>query len=349
MKTLSLLAVGVVCALIAASAMWFALQGSRVSAPRQNAAQTPGASEEIQAHNEALRAEKERLERENAQLKRDLAAKAAQAEKPGQPEPAAEKPQTPPADTTAKPATEDTAKPAEAAPENAAIKATRDAAITDFLGSDENAADDAMKLLANLAKNGDTEARKVLIGALKSENPYVRELAVEAIGIMANPDDLPLLEAALKDSESKVREEAVEWIGNYPPEKSGPILTSLLADADARVVRKAADRLGDMKWEAAKPDLIRLAGGSDENLAVEAAVALRRMGDTSAAENLVPTWGAKSKSADAKERENAAKQLRRMRLESTRAYLEALLNDENSKVRDEAKKAIKQLDKDAGK
>jgi HEAT repeat protein len=233
--------------------------------------------------------------------------------------------------------------------ENAAIKATRDAAIAAFHGKDEGAADDAMKLLANLAKNGDGEARKVLLEALKSENPYMRELAVEAVGIMANPDDLPLLEAALKDAVPKVRQEAVDWIGNYPPEKSGPILVALLTDADARVVRTAADRLGDMKYEAAKPDLIRLAGGNDESVAVEAAIALRRMGDTAAAEILVPTWGAKSKSPDARERENAVKQLRRLRLESTRVYLEAMLNDENPRVRDEAKKALKQLDKDAGK
>lgn len=348
MKTLPLLVVGVICALIAASAMWFALQGSRVSTPRQSAAETT-ASDELQTRNEALRAEKERLERENAQLKRDLEAKAAEAANAAQAQPASDKPVAPPTDTSAKPASEATAKPAEPAPENAAIKATRDAAIAEFHGKDEGAADDAMKLLANLAKNGDAEARRVLLEALKSENPYMRELAVEAIGIMANPDDLPLLEAALKDPESKVREEAVDWIGNHPPEKAGPILVALLTDADARVVRTAADRLGDMKWEGAKPDLIRLAGGSDENVAVEAAVALRRMGDSSAAETLVPAWGAKSKSADSKERENAVKQLRRMRLESTRVYLEAALNDENPKVRDEAKKAIKQLDKDAGK
>ncbi len=348
MKTLPLLVVGVICALIAASAMWFALQGSRVSTPRQSAAETT-ASDELQTRNEALRAEKDRLERENAQLKRDLEAKAAEAAKAAQTQPASEKPVAPPTDTSAKPAGEASTKPAEPAPENAAIKATRDAAIAEFQGKDEGAADDAMKLLANLAKNGDAEARQVLLEALKSENPYMRELAVEAVGIMANPDDLPLLEAALKDPESKVREEAVDWIGNYPLEKAGPILVALLTDADARVVRTAADRLGDMKWEGAKPDLIRLAGGSDENVAIEAAVALRRMGDSSAAETLVPTWGAKSKSADAKERENAVKQLRRMRLESTRVYLEAALNDENPKVRDEAKKAIKQLDKDAGK
>lgn len=347
MKTLPLMVVGLICALIAASATWFALQGSRVSTPRQSAQETAGVSEELQTRNEALRAEKERLERENAALKRDLDASKAEAAKPTVP--SAEKPAPPPTDTNAKPAGETTAKPTEPAPESPAMKATRDAAITDFLGKDEGAADDAMKLLANLAKNGDAEARKVLLEALKAENPYMRELAVEAVGIMANPDDLPLLEAALKDSESKVREEAIDWIGNYPPEKAGPILSALLADADPRIVRTAIDRLGDMKYEAAKPDLIRLAGGSDENVAVEAAIALRRMGDTSAAESLVPTWGAKAKSADARERENAVKQLRKLRLESTRAYLEAALNDENPKVREEAKKAIKQLDKDAGK
>lgn len=344
MKTLPVLVVGLICALIAGSAMWFALQGSRVNTPRQSAQESAGVSDELQTRNEALRAEKERLERENAQLKRDLDARKTDAAKPV--ESSADKP---PTDTNAMPAAEPATKPAEPAPESAAMKATLEAAIADFLGKDEGAADDAMKLLANLAKNGDAEARKVLLEALKSENPYMRELAVEAIGIMANPDDLPLLEAALKDSESKVREEAVDWIGNYPAEKSGPILTALLTDADARVVRKAADRLGDLKWEGAKPDLIRLAAGNDENVAIEAAIALRRMGDTSAAETHVPTWGAKSKSTDSRERENAVKQLRRLRLESTRTYLEALLNDENAKVRDEAKKALKQLDKDAGK
>lgn len=348
MKALPLLVVGVICALIAASAMWFVVQGSRVTTPRHSATETT-ANEELQTRNDALRAEKERLERENAQLKRDLEAQLAKTANPPHPQPAGERPAEVPTRSGANPAADATAKPAEPAAENAAMKATRDAAIAEFHGKDEGAADDAMKLLAHLAKNGDGEARKVLLEALKSENPYMRELAVEAVGIMANPDDLPLLEAALKDAVPKVRQEAVDWIGSYPPEKSGPILVALLTDADARVVRTAADRLGDMKYEAAKPDLIRLAGGNDESVAVEAAIALRRMGDTAAAEILVPTWGAKSKSPDARERENAVKQLRRLRLESTRVYLEAMLNDESPRVRDEAKKALKQLDKDAGK
>ena len=350
MKVMPLLIAGILCALLAAAATWFVSKSGRVENPRpgQNAVAHDSAADELKQKNDALLQEKERLERENASLKRTLDEKNSR-----EAEANAQKDKTsgekPSGESSPKPAEKPLEKPAEPAPENAAMKATRDAAIADFQGKDEGAADDAMKLLANLAKNGDVEARKVLLEALKSENPYMRELAVEAVGIMANPDDLPLLEAALKDPESKVREEAVDWIGEYPPEKSGPILSALLGDADPRIVRTAIDRLGDMKYEAAKPDLIRLAGGTDENVAVEAAIALRRMGDTAAAENLVPTWGAKSKSTDARERETAVKQLRKLRLESTRVYLEAALNDENPKVRDEAKKALKQLDKDAGK
>lgn len=350
MKPMPLLIVGFLCALLAAAATWFVIQGGRVETPRgtQNAVAHDASADDIKQKNEDLRLEKERLERENASLKRTLEEKNARdAEAKSHPDKTGT--EKPAGETSAKPADKPVEKPAEPAPENAAMKATRDAAITEFHGKDEGAADDAMKLLANLAKNGDAEARKVLLEALKSENPYMRELAVEAVGIMANPDDLPLLQAALKDPESKVREEAIDWIGNYPPEKSGPILSALLTDADPRIVRTAIDRLGDMKYEAAKPDLIRLAGGTDENVAVEAAIALRRMGDMAAAENLVPTWGAKSKSTDSRERETAVKNLRKLRLESTRVYLEAMLNDENPKVRDEAKKALKQLDKDAGK
>jgi len=351
MKPLPALLACFVCAALAALTTWVALPRPRADGLRSTAGTDEAAqNQELARKNEELRAENSRLARKNMDLERAIDDEKRKVEA-ARPIPATG------GDANAKAAVEPAPVPevksetpeAKPAAEDATLKATRDRIIADFLGKDQGKADDAMKLLANLAKSGDAEAKRILVEALKSEDPYLRELAVEAIGLIEDPADFALLEAASKDAEPKVREESIEWLANMPPDKAGPVLMKMLVDTDARVIRKSIDALGDMKFEMAKPELAALTRHQDENVAVEAAIALRKLGDPSAAEAMVPIWGAKSTSADSGERHNAVRRLRSFRLESTRVYLEPRLTDESGRVRDEAKKAIAQLDKDLAK
>ncbi|MCB9893485.1 MAG: HEAT repeat domain-containing protein [Planctomycetes bacterium] len=214
---------------------------------------------------------------------------------------------------------------------------------SDLTGSDSDKRREAAGLLAALAQQGDDSAKEALLAALKSTDPEVREDVLEALGKLGMAEFLPVLQEAATDEAPGVRAEVAAALGKLPAEQAGPLLVSMLADADAKVLRKAADSLGDLKYEPATRDLQLLTRHEDERVAIEAAVALRRIGDTNAAESWVPTLGGRLLSSDATERREAVKQLRRMKLESARPYLEQALNDENEAVRKEAKKGLKDL------
>ncbi|MCA8915123.1 MAG: HEAT repeat domain-containing protein [Planctomycetes bacterium] len=214
---------------------------------------------------------------------------------------------------------------------------------SDLTGKDGGKRREAAELLAALAQSGDASAKEALLAALQSTDPDVREDVLAALGKLGMEEFLPVLQEAATDEAPGVRAEVAAALGKLPADQAGPMLVSMLADADAKVLRKAADSLGDLKYEPASRDLQLLSRHEDERVAIEAAVALRRIGDSNAAESWVPTLGGRLLSSSATERREAVKQLRRMKLESARPYLEQALNDENEAVRKEAKKGLKDL------
>jgi len=236
--------------------------------------------------------------------------------------------------------------PTEIPSDATALKAMRDGAVADMADPDKMS--EASQLLAALAAKGDTEAGKALMEILKGDNPDAKEAIVEALddqGLMGTEQFAGAVQALMTDADPNVRAEVAQALSKMPPEIAGPLVQGMLADPDAKVLRKAADSLGDMKYAAASNDLIPLTRHADQSVAWEAAFALHKMGDSTYVEAYVPVYGNKTRSADARERLEATKQLRRLKLESSRTWLEPLLNDPDPSVVKEAQKAIKDLDK----
>lgn len=236
--------------------------------------------------------------------------------------------------------------PTELPADAAALKAMRDGALADLADPDKSS--EASQLLAALAAKGDTEAGKALIELLKGDNAQMKEDIIEALddqGLMGTEQFAGAVQALMTDKDPDVRAEVAQALSKMPAEIAGPLVQGMLSDPDAKVLRKAADSLGDMKYAAAANDLIPLTRHADQSVAWEAANALHKMGDSTYVEAYVPVYGGKTRSADAKERLEATKQLRRLKLESTRSWLEPLLNDPDPAVVKEATKAIKDLDK----
>ncbi|MBX3473055.1 MAG: HEAT repeat domain-containing protein [Planctomycetes bacterium] len=236
--------------------------------------------------------------------------------------------------------------PTEIPADAAALKAMRDGAIADMADPDKSS--EASQLLAALAAKGDAEAGKALLAILKGDNAQAKEDVVEALdeqGLMGTEQFASAVQALMTDPNPSVRAEVAQALAKMPAEVAGPLVQGMLADPEAKVLRKAAKAIGDMKYAAAANDLIPLTRHADQSVAWEAANALHKMGDATYVEAYVPVYGGKTRSADAKERLEATKQLRKLKLESTRSWLEPLLNDPDPAVVKEAQKAIKDLDK----
>ncbi|MBK9974744.1 MAG: HEAT repeat domain-containing protein [Planctomycetes bacterium] len=337
--------VAAVAALIAGAAGMFVAHhhwpAEAPPVPRPQLAQTPVEAEpdpevaRLRAQVNQLQGENRDLRAENGTL-RNLPPKPATDSGPTKP--AVETPAT-------KPVTQDKP-PVETEPgAEAAAKALRDQAINDL--QDSNKSGDAAQLLAALAAKGDAEAGKALMAILKGENEDAKENVIEALddnGIANRDDFAAAIQSLMTDPSAKVRGEVAQALSTLPAEVSGPLLVTMLQDTDPRVIRKALDSLGDLKYEGARADLLPLTRHADEGVAFEASLALHRLGDSSAIEAYVPVYGARTRSADSRQRLEAVKGLRRIKLESTRGYLEPLQEDPDKDVAKEARKAIKDLD-----
>lgn len=338
--------VAALAAAIAGAAGFFVASDQNRPAPSQSATaapETPAPDPQIAALRKQvsdLTTERDRLNTElgtaraeaaKAEQDRDRAIAEAAKATPAQPETAPTGQDKPPTEL-----------PADAA----ALKAMRDGALADMADPDKSS--EASQLLAALAAKGDAEAGKALMELLKGDNAHMKEDIVEALddqGLMGTEQFAGAVQALMTDPNPSVRAEVAQALSKMPAEIAGPLVQGMLADPDAKVLRKAADSLGDMKYAAASNDLIPLTRHADQSVAWEAAFALHRMGDSTYVEAYVPVYGGKTRSADAKERLEATKQLRKLKLESTRSWLEPLLNDPDPSVVKEATKAIKDLDK----
>lgn len=224
-----------------------------------------------------------------------------------------------------------------------AARTLRERAIMELNSDDRGAQNRASVLLAELAKAGDEMAQKALRDAAKSDNPTVRDEAIEAMGRTGMVEFLPALIEAADDEVTHVRDEAAESLRKLPVDKAGPVLVDMLDDTETRVLREAIDAIGDMGYEDGAPGLRSLTSHQDEGIAIEAALALKKLGDPSGAESWVPTFGMRLNSTDTGERRTAIRNLRRLRLESARPYLEQALNDADSRVRRDAQRALNDL------
>jgi HEAT repeat protein len=226
---------------------------------------------------------------------------------------------------------------------DAAANAVRDKAVQDLASTNGRDRRAAGELLGTLAKAGDETAKQALLDALKSENPDVREAALEGIGNSELAEFMPALKEMLADTDADVREQLAQTLSDMPAAEAGPVLISMLTDTEPDVLREVADALGDFKYAAAAADLLPLTRHANEEVAIEASIAMRKLGDPSAAEAWVPTLGSRLNSTDVEARRNAAEALRRIGLETTRPYLEQAVQDTDERVRREAQRGLDDL------
>lgn len=255
--------------------------------------------------------------------------------------------------TATEPTIEPNAKPAERAKieelaERLAEIEKRDAAefqaiVNALYQGDNDEQEEAAIELGRRAALGDAAAKKALRDAMKSEDAEVREWAIEGLNGTGLVEFLPDLKALMNDPVADVREEITQTLESMPPDQAGPLLISMLNDPEPDVLLGAIDVLGDMKYKAAAADLLPLTRNANEEVAIEASIALKRCGDSSAAENWVPTLGSRVKSTDAGERRRAVRALRQMKLESARPYLEQASQDEDPRVRRDAERGLRDL------
>lgn len=234
------------------------------------------------------------------------------------------------------------------APETASghpLDELRQQAVADL--ADPEKSERAAMFLAALAAKGDAGAIAAMVRALGGDNADAREQILDALDderLMGNPELAQAVSALMQDPSAGVRAKVAESLSHLPADVAGPLLQSMLGDSDAKVLRKAAAALGKLKYADAGRELAALTRHADAGVAWEAAYALHRAGDSSYVEAYVPVYGGKTRSADARERLDGVKQLRRLKLESARPWLAPLVNDADPAVAKEAAKAIKDLD-----
>ncbi|KAB2904764.1 MAG: HEAT repeat domain-containing protein [Anaerolineae bacterium] len=115
-----------------------------------------------------------------------------------------------------------------------------------------------------------------IAAALQDESFYIRTSAVLALGEMAHPESLPLLELAIQDENPYVRSAAARALGHLG-EPSLDHLRQALHDEDKGVRMEAANALVKMR-EAAVPVLINALREGDWYLRGEIAQALVDIG-----------------------------------------------------------------------
>ena len=203
-----------------------------------------------------------------------------------------------------------------------------------------------------LAKIG-PPAVPALAKGLKNSDPYVRIIAVSALGrIRAEAKTaVPLLLPALKDSEARVRTIAASALGSLGAEAKTavPQLIPLLKDSDANVRFTAASALGRIGAEAktAVPQLIPLLKDFKAYVRGSAASALGEIG--AEAKTVVPQLIPLIKDSDAGVRNSAASALRNIGAEAKTVVpqLVPLLKDSEANVRVSAASALRNIGAEA--
>ena len=143
----------------------------------------------------------------------------------------------------------------------------------------------AVEVLGHL---GDQQAITALINTLKTDtNPYVREKAVEALGVSENDQVIEALIAAFGDPELKVRKKARETVLTIGKPAADALLQVLKAvDTELLIRQGVVNVIGQMGDQRAVESLLEELNNKD--MCLLAVDALGRLGDPRAIDPLLP-------------------------------------------------------------
>ena len=126
----------------------------------------------------------------------------------------------------------------------------------------------------------DPAAEKGLAGALRDEDPAIREQAALALGILNARGSVPELTNALRDPDAGVRGAAATAIGKVGTAEDGRALVPLLADDDAEVRNRVLQAIGVLRVREAGPALRQMYEANQRReTGTRVLAALARIGD----------------------------------------------------------------------
>ncbi len=91
----------------------------------------------------------------------------------------------------------------------------------------------------------------LLIAALRSEDSWEREEAVEALGELGGPESAQFLGVALKDEDEDVRQAAIAALAQIGGDQAARVLAVALEDEDEWVREEAVEALGEIGGDSA--------------------------------------------------------------------------------------------------
>ena len=91
----------------------------------------------------------------------------------------------------------------------------------------------------------------LLIAALRSEDSWEREEAVEALGEIGGPESAQILGVALKDEDEDVRQAAIAALAHIGGDQSAQVLAIALEDEDEWFREEAVEALGEIGGDRA--------------------------------------------------------------------------------------------------
>ena len=131
----------------------------------------------------------------------------------------------------------------------------------------------------------DPAAEKGLAGALRDEDPAIREQAALALGILNARSTLPALANALRDPDPGVRGAAATAVGKVGTAEDGRALVALLADEDTEVRNRVLQAVGVLRVREAGAPLRQLyEANRRRETGTRVLAALARIGDSGQAD-----------------------------------------------------------------
>ena len=91
----------------------------------------------------------------------------------------------------------------------------------------------------------------LLIAALRSEDSWEREEAVEVLGEIGGPESAQFLSLALKDEDEDVRQAAIAALANIGGDQAAQVLAVALEDEDEWFREEAVEALGEIGGDSA--------------------------------------------------------------------------------------------------
>ena len=193
-----------------------------------------------------------------------------------------------------------------------------------------------------LAKHHPDEARQVMTQFSADADSQVKSRAAVASGLLGNrsPALLPAFRAARLDPVAEVRAASWELLTQLQDTESGPHALAALRD-DAQIVRQAALAAGGaLRPAKAEPELLRIFQEGNPVLTRAALLALADLGSDLAKTRLLEFAGNRAHP----DRVGVALALHRIAPATSLQRFEMLLHDENESLREQATRAIAELE-----